>query len=121
MRRGGWVGFAALLGLLAVAAGAFAAHGLEARGDARAVELVEKGSRYQAFHALAMLAYVALGAPQRLPLALWAAGAVVFPGSLYALALGAPAAVAAAAPFGGLAMIGGWAALAWIAFTSRRD
>ncbi len=120
MRHQGWVGFAALLGLVAVAAGAFAAHGLEARGDARAAGLVETAARYQAWHALAMLAYAALGTPQRLPLLLWAAGAVVFPGSLYALALGAPGALAAAAPVGGMALIGGWAALAWIALTGPR-
>lgn len=114
------MGFSAVLGLVAVAAGAFAAHGLEARGDARAADLVETASRYQVWHALAILAYVALGAPRRLPLLLWAAGAVVFPGSLYALALGAPSVIAAAAPVGGTALIGGWAALAWFAFTSPR-
>ena len=61
MRDRAWIGLAALFGLLAVAAGAFAAHGLEARGDTRAVALVETGARYQMWHALAMLAYVALG------------------------------------------------------------
>ncbi len=116
-RHKGWIGTAALLGLVAVAAGAFAAHGLEARGDARGAGLVETASRHQAWHALAMLAYVALGAPRRLPLLLWAAGAVLFPGSLYALALGAPSGVAAPlAPVGGAALLGGWAALAWAAF-----
>src|SRR5687767_4761184 len=96
MRHGGWVGLAALLGLTAVAAGAFAAHGLQARGDARGATLVETASRYQVWHALAMLAYVAMGAPQRLPLLLWAAGALIFSGSLYALGAGAPGIVAAA-------------------------
>lgn len=121
MRHRGWVGLAGLLGLVAVAAGAFATHGLEARGDARAAGLVATAAQYQAWHALAMLAYVALGAPQRLPLVLWAVGAVVFPGSLYALALGAPGALAAAAPVGGTALIGGWAALAWIVLRAPRD
>lgn len=111
----GWVVTAALLAFLAVAAGAFAAHGLESQGDPRAIALVEKGSHYQMAHALAMLAYLALGWPQRLPLLLWAAGAVLFPGSLYALALGAPPAAAILAPIGGTAFLAGWLALAWVA------
>ena len=58
MKERGWVGLAAVLGLVAVAAGAFAAHGLEAQGDGRAAAWVEKGSRHQMWHALAMLAYL---------------------------------------------------------------
>ena len=45
MRDRAWIGLAAVFGLLAVAAGAVAAHGLEARGDTRAVALVETGAR----------------------------------------------------------------------------
>jgi uncharacterized membrane protein YgdD (TMEM256/DUF423 family) len=120
MKERGWVGLAAVLGLVAVATGAFAAHGLEAQGDGRAAAWVEKGSRHQMWHALAMLAYLALGPSNRLPLWLWAVGGVLFPTSLYALALGAPPAVALLAPFGGTALIAGWAALAWGAFTARR-
>lgn len=100
-------------------AGAFAAHGLEARGDLRGADLIETASVYQAWHALAMLAYVALGAPQSWPLRLWALGAVLFPGSLYALSLGAPGIVAALAPVGGMSLILGWAALAWTALTEK--
>jgi uncharacterized membrane protein YgdD (TMEM256/DUF423 family) len=110
-----WVGVAALLGLVAVAAGAFGAHGLEASGDARAARLVETASRYQMWHALAMLAYLGLGYPGRLPLQAWALGAILFPFSLYALALGAPTAVAMVTPVGGLCLLAGWTALAWSA------
>ena len=119
MQHRGWVALAAVLGLVAVAAGAFAAHGLEARGDMRGAGLIETASRYQAWHALAMLAYVALGARRSWPLGLWALGAVLFPGSLYALALGAPGIVAALAPVGGMSLILGWAALAWTAVTVK--
>lgn len=115
MQRRGWIVLAAALGAVAVAAGAFAAHGLEGRGDPRAAGLVETGSTYQMWHALAILAAVALGPRSYLPLWFWAIGAVLFPGSLYALALGAPTILAALAPVGGTAMIAGWAALAWSA------
>lgn len=115
----GWVMTAALLALLAVAAGAFAAHGLEGQGNQRAAAWVEKGSRYQMWHALAMLAYVALGQASRLPLVFWTIGAVLFPGSLYALAFGAPMATAMLAPIGGTSFLAGWAALAWLALRAR--
>ena len=85
-----WLAVAAALGLVAVAAGAFGAHGLEAAGNAQGAELVATGSRYQMWHALAILA-CALANRCYLPaLWLWAIGAVLFPFSLYGLALGAP-------------------------------
>ena len=111
-----WVGLAALFGLTAVAAGAFAAHGLQAQGAARAAELVETASRYQMWHALAMLAWLAHGRGARLPLWCWGTGIVLFSGSIYALAFGAPRVVGAVTPVGGSALLLGWAALAWQAF-----
>jgi uncharacterized membrane protein YgdD (TMEM256/DUF423 family) len=121
MRHQAWIGLAAVLALLAVAAGAFAAHGLQAAGDTRAVTLVETGARYQMWHALAMIASAtALGRNvPRLPLWLFAIGIVLFSFSLYALAFGAPRAVALVTPVGGTAFIAGWAALAWAAFRDR--
>lgn len=119
MDRRAWVGLAALFGLLAVAAGAFAAHGFEASGDARAAELVETGARHQMWHALVMIGYLALGRGGTLPLWSWAIGVALFSGSLYALAFGVPAPVAFAAPVGGTALLLGWAALAWEAVRAR--
>lgn len=110
---------AALFGFLAVALGAFAAHALQAKGDPRAVSLVETGARYQMWHALAMLAYAALGYPARLPLYLFALGILLFSFSLYALAFGAPSRVAMVTPVGGTALIAGWLALAWAAFRAE--
>ena len=46
-------------------------------------------------------------------------GIVVFSGSLYALALGAPRALGAVTPFGGLMLILGWLAFAWSIISSR--
>ena len=108
-----WVALAAALGLVAVGFGAFAAHGLEAAGDPRAAGWVETGSHYQLAHAVAIIAGVAWRGSRSLPALLWAIGSIVFPGSLYALALGAPPAMAMLAPIGGAALLLGWAALFW--------
>lgn len=109
-----WARLAALSGFLAVAAGAFAAHGL---ADPTSKELMRTGSSYEAIHALAMLACAALvrGTPSRHGLApgLFLTGTLLFSGSLYALAFGAPRWAGAITPVGGLLLLGGWAALAW--------
>jgi uncharacterized membrane protein YgdD (TMEM256/DUF423 family) len=97
---------------MAVAMGAFGAHVLQGSGDARAVELVETASRYQLAHALAALVAAALR-PERYAARLaFLAGAVLFPGSLYALALGLPRGLAVLAPVGGGLFLLGWLLLA---------
>lgn len=103
------VTLAALLGAVAVAMGAFAAHALA--GDPRAADLVETAARYQMWHALALLALTSLRLTAPVTALAWLAGIVLFCGALYALALGAPGWVAMAAPFGGAAFIAGWLAL----------
>jgi len=111
----------AVFGLLAVALGAFATHGLDAAGDARAADLVETAARYQAIHAIALVLCGLLGllAGPEAPAARWAgraallflAGIILFCGALYGLALaGLPFAIAA--PFGGTSFMLGWALLA---------
>jgi uncharacterized membrane protein YgdD (TMEM256/DUF423 family) len=75
-------------------------------------------------HALATLlcAALAAGIPRaRLAPAWFLGGSLLFSGSLYALALGAPRLVGAITPFGGLAFLVGWAVLAWAAATSRAN
>lgn len=112
--RDAWIG--AALAMVAVAAGAFGAH---AAGDGRAAGLIETAARYQMWHALAIiLTAIALPAA-RLPVLFFAVGILAFSGSLYALALGAPVAVTALAPVGGLAFIAGWALLALAFWRSR--
>lgn len=111
---------AALFGFLAVAAGAFAAHGLRDSGaDGRALAWIETGSRYQMWHALAMIGWAALGRTGPVPLWLFTAGIILFSGSLYALALGAPMAVAAVTPIGGVAFLAGWLACVWSVLRAR--
>jgi uncharacterized membrane protein YgdD (TMEM256/DUF423 family) len=105
---------AALLGAAGVALGAFGAHGLRARLDARALEIWETAVRYHLLHAVALLA-LALS-PQapalRGPGWLFVAGIALFSGSLYALALGGPRALGPVTPLGGLAFLAGWLWLA---------
>lgn len=113
-----WVGLAALSGLLSVAFGAFAAHGMEGW---KAVEWLKTGAQYQMIHALAVFAAFALhraGAKgMGLVAALFFFGTLVFSGSLYAMALGAPRLLGAVTPIGGLSFIGAWALMAWRGFS----
>ena len=106
-----YVVLAALFGLTGVAAGAFAAHGPPGT-DPRVLELARTGASYSLWHALAMLAYAGLRGTSKAPLALFAVGVALFSFSLYALALGAPRAVAYATPVGGVALMLGWVAIA---------
>ena len=109
---------AALLMAAAVALGAFGAHALKSRLAPDALALWQTAVNYHAWHALGLLATATLMLVHddrralRIAAACFAAGIVVFSGSLYALALGAPRALGAATPFGGVAFIAGWIALA---------
>lgn len=112
-----------LAALVAVAAGAFGAHGLEGRVEPRLVDVFETGARYQMYHALGLLA---LGlAAARWPDPLWGiagilfgAGIVVFSGSLYALALTGVGWLGAVTPVGGLSFLAGWGCAAVAAWRS---
>jgi uncharacterized membrane protein YgdD (TMEM256/DUF423 family) len=115
-----WLLIAAINGFLAVAAGAFGAHGLQHRLDAHALQVFETGARYHMYHALAIgLAAFAMRGHAAMPAhgaaVLFLAGIVLFSGSLYALALTNTRALALITPVGGLAFLAGWIALAWAA------
>ena len=104
----------AALGGLGVALGAFGAHGLSARISAEALGWWHTAVEYQMWHALAVVALALSGRSWvRLPAWLFVAGVLVFSGTLYAMALGAPHWFGAITPIGGLAMISGWALLAF--------
>lgn len=116
---------AAIFGLTAVAIGAFGAHGLKSAFEARQLDtryllgIYEKGVQYQFYHTLA-IGFVALWLQNRpenkwLLRAGWlfAAGILMFSGSLYLLAcrdlLPFPVAWAGpVTPLGGLCFIAGW-------------
>jgi len=113
-----WLAAGAINGLVSVAMGAFAAHGLKDRLPAEALEWVRTGSTYEMWHALASIGVALLalrGMSRALELAGWSflAGCVLFSGSLYLLALIGWRGFAFVTPLGGFAFLIGWAALAW--------
>ena len=102
--------------LVAVAAGAFGAHGLRARLSPDLLAVFETGARYQMYHALALLAvgWAATRWPGPWPARagwLFVAGTLLFSGSLYALALSGARWLGGVTPFGGVAFLAGWACL----------
>jgi uncharacterized membrane protein YgdD (TMEM256/DUF423 family) len=108
-----WLG--ALNAFIAVAAGAFGAHGLKARVSPEALVTFETGARYHMYHSLALFAVAWLvsraGAGVKLANAGgWAfvVGIVLFSGSLYALTLTGVRSFGIVTPFGGLAFLTGW-------------
>ena len=112
-----WLVIAALNGALAVALGAFAAHGLSNRIGPDALGWFETGARYHMYHALALgLAALAMqgGAERAARWSAWAflLGIVLFAGSLYLLALTGVQAFVYVTPLGGTAFLVGWIMLA---------
>ncbi len=108
-----WLIVAAVSGFLAVALGAFGAHGLRNVLDLYGKVIYEKAVQYQMFHTLALLAVAVLQMTQpKLSLngAAWAftIGMVLFSGSLYLLALTNIKWLGLITPFGGLAFLTGW-------------
>lgn len=108
----------AISAAIAVAAGAFGAHGLRARLSVQDLATFETAVRYQMYHALALLAvaWVLTIAPGDSP-ARWAgwlfiAGSLIFSGSLYLLVLTDTRWLGAVTPIGGVAFIAGWLCLA---------
>jgi uncharacterized membrane protein YgdD (TMEM256/DUF423 family) len=109
----------AMLGGLAVAGGAFASHALKDKLTERSLEIFELATRYQMYHALALL-LVALflsraEAAQTLLTAsgsAFIAGVLIFCGSLYALSFTGIKVLGAITPIGGVAFLAGWICLA---------
>jgi len=119
--RSPWIALGALNAAIAVGAGAFAAHGLRERLDARALEVFETGARYQMYHALALVLAGVLASSALVRGAstagwLFQGGIVLFSGSLYVLALTGIKGLGAITPLGGLAFLAGWLWLAWSAW-----
>ncbi|MEW5882388.1 MAG: DUF423 domain-containing protein [Pseudomonadota bacterium] len=112
-----------------VAAGAFGAHALKARLAPDLLAIFEVGVRYQLVHALALLAvaWACMRWPGRLAAASgwsFAAGTVLFSGSLYLLALTGMRAFGVITPVGGALFLAGWvllAAAAWRGAPPRHE
>jgi len=99
-----------------VALGAFAAHGLKARLDPDMLAVFDTAVRYQMYHVFAIVAAAwAWARWQRRVFAvagwLFAAGIVIFSGSLYVLALSGVGWLGAVTPLGGATFLAGWVCL----------
>lgn len=107
----------AILAAIAVVLGAFGAHALQERLSTHALSTWNTGVQYHLIHALALLLLAALwtrlaGGWASASAVAFVLGVLLFSGSLYALALGAPRILGAIAPLGGTAFILGWLGLA---------
>lgn len=113
----------ALFAGLAVAAGAFGAHGLEGRVPPDRLQTFRTAVAYQMYHALALLV-VGWAAAQGWGPAVhgagycFVAGILIFSGSLYLLVLTDTGWLGAITPLGGVAFIVGWGLFAWSALGS---
>jgi len=109
-----------LLGAVAVAAGAFGAHGLKAMlAAAGQTENWETACRYGMYHALALVATGLLAAgrpelarPAGIAGGCFLVGTLIFSGCLAALALSGVKILGAIVPIGGVLLIAGWLVLA---------
>ncbi|WP_085506311.1 DUF423 domain-containing protein [Thalassobacillus devorans] len=107
---------AVINGFLAVALGAFGAHGLEGKITEKALKTWEKAVTYQMFHTGALLAVGILMMKTQSGLLtgagwLFFIGIVLFSGSLYVYAPTGIKALAMITPFGGLTFLVGWVLL----------
>ncbi len=111
----------ALAGLTAVGLGAFGAHALkESLLDRGMLDTWQTAVLYHLGHAVIAAAISAVAHADKAPrppllraaVVAWLVGIVLFSGSLYALALGAPRGIGPITPLGGVAFIAGWALLA---------
>ena len=118
-----WLAAGATNGFIAVAMGAFAAHGLQDRLAPAALDWVHTASTYEMWHALALIVVTGLRRNKAVKIAGWGffAGCVLFSGSLYLLALTGWHGFAFVTPLGGIAFLLGWAGLAWYAIVSSRQ
>ncbi|WP_028609893.1 DUF423 domain-containing protein [Paenibacillus harenae] len=117
-----YFGIGSINAALAIALGAFGAHGLENRISDHYLEVFETGVRYHMYSALGLMLVSLLGNLLgeskliRNGARLICAGTVIFSGSLYVLALSSKSILGAITPLGGVAMLAGWACIITAAF-----
>ena len=113
-----WIGIAAINMAIAVALGAFGAHGLKNIVSAQQLEWWHTATLYLFIHALGLLLIgllIRLRYATQITAWLLQIGIIIFAGSLYAMTLGAPLCFGAITPIGGVLMIVGWL---WLAVSS---
>ena len=120
-----WSSTGSILLALAVAFGAFGAHGLRGRLDAYSMSVYEKAVFYHFIHALGLLIVSFLPKTGTFSefatnwvCGLLLAGILIFSGSLYALAISGNRMLGAITPIGGVSFVAAWVTLAW--FLMRR-
>ncbi len=109
-----WIAIGAIWAGIAVALGAFGAHGLKSMevGD-KQLDWWHTATRYHMWHALGLMAWGLFLRGEAGKNSSWVGpaffvGSLVFSGTLYAMALGAPSWLGAVTPIGGLLLIVGW-------------
>jgi len=115
-------GIGALFALVAIALGAFGAHGIEGRVTPERLDVWNTAAHYLGWQGTGLLALAALtlasdlapGARRLIRIAGWllVAGTLIFSGSLFALVLTGIGVLGAVTPIGGIAMMLGWAVAA---------
>lgn len=115
---------AAFFGFTGVALGAFAAHGLRGRLSPEYLAVFQTGVLYQLIHALALLGIGALALHWRSRLlsaagSLFAAGILLFSGSLYLLTLSGVGKLGMVTPLGGTCLLAGWLCVALAAWRAQ--
>ena len=114
-----WILVGAVLGALAVMAGAFGAHGLRDRLEPKQLAAWSTAAHYQMLHSAVILALglfeVASQRSVQVPASLFTVGVVLFSGSIYLLTLVGGRALGPVTPLGGLSLIAGWLSLVLLA------
>lgn len=111
---------ASILGFLGVALGAFGAHGMSGRFTPESRGWWETATLYLLVHAVAVFAAGLSGRTGLFSAGGWSMviGALIFSGTLYSMALGAPRWFGAITPIGGIGLLIGWALFAVAALRS---
>lgn len=118
------ISLAALLIALATVLGAYGTHGLQKVLPPDRVEVFVAAVTYQFYHALGLLGVGLTVATRerrgvRIAACLIVLGIALFAGSIFALSLGAPAAIGVVTPFGGLSLMVGWTLFALTIWSAR--
>ena len=115
-----WISIAAINLAIAVALGAFGAHGLKTMVSIQQLEWWQTATLYWFIHGLGLLLVgilIRLNYATQMTAWLLQIGVIIFAGSLYAMTLGAPRWFGAITPIGGVIMIAGWL---WLAVSTAR-
>jgi len=112
-----FLSIAAIFGFLVVAIGAFGAHAIKDRIDAKMLDIYHTAVQYQMYHTLALIgvAFLIKFFPESRIFVLsgwfFTLGIIIFSGSLYALSLSGITKLGAITPIGGLCFLVAWATL----------